>query len=86
VTVKVWPAAVSDGLSLPCSDCGMLPRWDYQVTEDFWSQWGDGPNVLCLLCLDQRCGGDGLAEALQEVQWTGTRHTVVLRPSLRHRY
>jgi hypothetical protein len=86
MTVKVWPAAVSDGLSLPCSDCGRLPRWDYHVTEDFWRRWGDGPNVLCLPCLDKRCGGDGLAEALEEVQWTGPGHTVVLRPSLRHRY
>jgi hypothetical protein len=84
-----WPEAVSDGLTLPCSDCREVPRFDYRVTDAFWREWVPDAGrlgVVCLPCLDRRCGGVGLADALQEVQWTGTGHTVVLRPSLRHEY
>ena len=76
-----WPGGVSDGLTLPCADCGIVPRFDYRVTEEFWAQHVPGPErlgVICLPCLDRRCGGQGLAEALIEIQWLGTRHTVVL--------
>jgi hypothetical protein len=84
-----WPGGVSDGLTLPCADCGQVPRFDYIVTPEFWRQHVPGPErlgVVCLPCLDKRCGGVGLAEALEQVQWTGTRHTVVLKPTLRHEY
>ena len=85
-----WPEAVSDGLTLPCADCGEAPRFDYQVTDEFWrkhvptspAQLG----VVCLPCLDRRCGGIGLSEALTEIQWTGTGHTVVCQPTSRHTY
>jgi hypothetical protein len=83
-----WPEAISDGLTLPCADCEQTPRFDYQVTEAFWREHVPGPDrlaVVCLPCLDRRCSGFGLAEALLEVQWTGTGHTVVLRPGLRHK-
>ena len=84
-----WPESVSDGLTLPCVDCGLVPRFDYRVTEEFWRKHVPGPdhlNVVCLPCLDIRCSGVGLAAALIEVQWTGTGHTVVLKPELRHVY
>lgn len=84
-----WPEAVSDGLTLPCADCGEVPRFDYRVTPEFWAAWVPGPerlSVVCLPCLDRRASGVGLAAALIEVQWTGTGHTVVLRPALRHEY
>lgn len=85
-----WPAGVSDGLTLPCSDCGELPRFDYNVEDGFWRQHvSDEParlSVVCLPCLDRRCGGEGLAEALIRIQWTGTRHTVVLMPERRYVY
>jgi hypothetical protein len=88
--MAVWPEAVSDGLALPCSDCGTVPRFDYRVTDQFWRNWVAGDpayrGVLCLPCLDARCGGRGLSEALMQIQWTGTGHTVVLRPSFVHRY
>lgn len=85
-----WPGGISDGLTLPCSDCGEHPRFDYHVTDEFWRR--HVPNkperlsVVCLPCLDRRCGGVGLAEALEQIQWTGTKHTVVLRPTFRHEY
>jgi hypothetical protein len=87
---QVWPEAVSDGLTLPCNDCGQVPRFDYNVTDEFWKlHVSDRPaylSVVCLPCLDKRCGGVGLADALNEIQWTGTGHTVVLKPTLRHVY
>lgn len=85
-----WPPGISDGLSLRCPDCGTVPRFDYVVTDEFWERWvPDKPDrlgVVCLPCLDRRCGGEGLAEALVFVQWTGTGHTVVLEPSRVHHY
>lgn len=89
IEVGEWPPAVSDGLSLPCHDCGDIPRFDYRVTHEFWRLHVPGPEhpgVVCLPCLDRRCDGEGLAEALLEVQWTGTGHTVVLTPTFRHCY
>lgn len=89
-TDEAWPEAVSDGLSLRCSDCGEFPRFDYHVTDEFWQQHVPTTparlSVVCLPCLDRRCGGEGLVEALVEVQWTGTGHTVVLTPSRRYTY
>lgn len=79
----LWPEAVSDGLSLSCHDCGDTPRFDYRVTDGFWRRWVPGDerlSVVCLPCLDKRCGGSGLHEALEEVQWVGTGYTVVLEP------
>jgi hypothetical protein len=84
-----WPQAVSDGLSLACSDCGQVPRFDYHVSEDFWRRWVPGPDhlgVVCLACLDKRCRGVGLAEALEQVDWTGTGHTIRLAPIRRIDY
>lgn len=84
-----WPGGVSDGLSLPCADCGQHPRFDYHVADEFWRQHvldGARLGVVCLPCLDLRCGGAGLAEALEQIQWTGTGHTVVLAPTLRYVY
>lgn len=86
---SIWPEGISNGLTLPCSDCGQNPRFDYHVADEFWNLWVRDRarlGVVCLPCLDKRCGGRGLAEALEEVQWTGTNHTVVLKPSRRHTY
>lgn len=79
-----WPPAVSDGLSIPCVDCDKTPRFDYRVTNEFWDKHvGDSEKtgVVCLPCLDERCNGKGLAEALEEVQFTGTGVTVILEPT-----
>ena len=88
--VDSWPEAVSDGLTLACVDCGQVPRFDYLVTDEFWAlhvqEKSARLGVVCLPCLDRRCEGVGLANALVEIQWTGTNHTVVLRPTFRHVY
>lgn len=80
---KHWPPAVSDGLTIPCADCGEIPKFDYRVADEFWNEWVEPPGktgVVCLPCLDNRCKGVGLADALQEVQFTGTGVTVILKP------
>ena len=86
-----WPEGVSDGLILACSDCGQVPKFDYTVKDSFWKEHVGGEEqewlgVVCLPCLDLRCGGKGLAEALIKIQWTGTRHTVVFLPIKVHVY
>lgn len=85
-----WPEGISDGLTLACSDCGQVPRFDYHVTDEFWKlHVPEKParlSVVCLPCLDRRCGGVGLIDAIEQVQWTGTGHTVVLWPTFRHAY
>jgi len=81
-----WPEGVSDGLTLTCADCGEVPCFDYSVEDAFWTQHVSGPErigVVCLLCLDKRCGGVGLADAILQVQFCGTGFTVVLQPLLR---
>lgn len=89
IVTDKWPEGVSDGLTLPCVDCHKIPEFDYIVLEEFWRKWVKGPqktSVVCLPCLDIRCDGVGLAESLMEVQWTGTGHTVVLKPEKRYEY
>ena len=84
-----WPEGISDGLCSPCLDCGEVPRFDYHVEDSFWRLMvprDKRADVICLPCLDKRCRGIGLAEALAEIQWTGTGHTVVLKPVIAHRY
>lgn len=77
--------AVTDGLALDCFDCGQKPRFGFKVTDEFWEKHvkdGARLSVLCLSCLDRRCGGEGLAEALEEVQFVATGCTVLLVPVL----
>jgi hypothetical protein len=84
-----WPEAVSDGVTLACADCGEVPMFDYHVSEGFWRRWVPDDarlGIVCLPCLNGRCAGQGLAEALERIQWTGTGHTVVLHPTARYEY
>lgn len=89
MTLAVWPEAVTDGLTLPCGDCGVVPEFDYRVADWFWDAWVEGDDrlgVICLPCLNKRSDGWDLGEALIEVQWTGRGHTVVLTPTARYEY
>ena len=86
-----WPEGISDGLTLPCGVCGDLPPFDYRVTDWAWQHVVPEAlrlGVVCLPCFDMIAEGRGIdiAAAIQEVQFTGVGKTVVLRPSLIHRY
>jgi len=88
-SAEAWPETISDGLSSACTDCGEVPRFDYRVTEEFWRRWvpdGARIGVVCLPCLDRRCDGEGLVEAIEHVDWTGTNHTIRLAPARRIAY
>ncbi len=87
-----WPEAVSDGLTLPCAFCNIVPKFDYRVSDDFWQAVvpaGLQLGVVCLPCLDDlavTAGHDDLEEALVEVQFTGYGKTIILKPEWTHRY
>lgn len=61
MTISVWPEGISDGLTLPCSDCGSEGVWlDYTVTEEAWQRVvPEKPTrlgVVCLPCYLKRGG------------------------------
>lgn len=81
-----WPEGVSDGLTLRCGLCGVLPFIDYRVDDDFWNRLAPEEcrlGVICLLCLEQLAIGSGLRIGghICEVQFTGRHQTIVLRPT-----
>ncbi len=86
--IECWPEGVATPLILSCADCGTRPKFDYTVSDEFWRRYAGNNRlgVICLACLDKRCGGRGLATAIERVQWTGTQHTVVFDVALRHEY
>ncbi len=78
-----WPEGISDGLTLPCSICGLVPKFDYTVTDLFWNKvvpkkWST--SVICLGCLDKLSYGYDLGSVLIKVQFTGIGRTIVLKP------
>ena len=87
-----WPEAVSDGLTLPCFECGQVPQIDYHVAEWVWracisiEHRGD---VLCLPCFLKLITRHNRVEMLawvDEIQLTVNGETLVLAPSLLVRY
>jgi len=81
-----WEPGVSDGLTLPCAVCGVIPKFDYNVDNDFWKkavEEKDRLGVVCLSCLDDLATLKGLdvSEHLIEVQFTGNGKTIVLIPA-----
>lgn len=79
-----WPVAISDGLTLPCGNCGEIPKFDYHVTDEYWAQVvgeEDRLGVICLPCLAERCDGIDLAAHLEFVQFVGPGVTIELKPT-----
>lgn len=81
-----WPAAVSDGLTLPCGQCGRVPRIDYQVTDDEWRRVIPAFHRLGVVCLDCFLNLDGDPLSVVEIQVVGTGVTVVTTPSIAYEY
>jgi hypothetical protein len=82
--VDKWPMAVSDGLSVPCSDCETIPVIDYIVDDYTWNDLVKPPErhgVICLPCLIKR-GGPSVLLAVKEIQYTIPGVTLILSPSL----
>jgi hypothetical protein len=80
-----WVSGVSDGLTLPCAICGVIPKFDYNVDNEFWKkvvEEKDRLGVICLSCLDDLASLQDLdvSEHLVEVQFTGRGKTIILKP------
>lgn len=89
--MAAWPEAVSDGLTIPCQVCGILPKFDYLVEDDLWRSVAPKEylrSVICLPCLDRIASAKGIdvSAGLLEVQFTGIGKTVILKPEWTHRY
>jgi hypothetical protein len=39
-----------------CHDCRTPQPGSYRTTDEVWAEYGCGPGVLCLPCLDKRMG------------------------------
>lgn len=78
-----WPEAVSDGLTLACGVCGILPLLDYTVDDAYWRSAGRSSlGVVCLVCLMARRGAQEVLSHITRIQVTGLGATLVLDPTL----
>lgn len=85
VNKSSWPEGISDGLSLPCSDCGHKTSFDYTLADEFWERVvppGRRKEVICLDCLEMRAKRKKLllCNHLLKVQYTAGGETIVLVP------
>lgn len=85
-----WPGGISDGLTLPCGECAVVPAFDYNVDDEVWNLVAPEVHrlsVICLPCLDRLVHDKGIDISLhlKQVQFTGVGKTVVLRPEWTHR-
>lgn len=85
-----WPEAISDGLTLKCANCGIVPKFDYRIKDSFWmklvpKEWKRA--VICLKCFEQLAliqnfPVSALLEGIEEIQYTGSKATLVLKPDV----
>ena len=85
IRMPEYPCGISNGLSIPCSKCHELPRFDYNVTDEIWDKIvpdGFRRGVICLYCLDLLAWKKGIdiSRHLIFVQFTGVEKTIVLKP------
>lgn len=81
-----WESGISDGQVLPCGVCGIIPKYEFLVDDDFWREVvaeKDRLGVVCLPCFDELAALKGLdvSEHLIEVQFTGKEQTIILIPT-----
>ncbi len=80
-----WPPGVSDGLTLPCSNCGKFTNIDFRATPESWSYVtefiGDKTSVICLDCFTEALNRSDRnpAECIVEIQIIGKGSTLVFR-------
>lgn len=81
-----WPGGISDTLNLSCGHCGHWTYLDYRVDDEFWKQVVPEKmrlGVICLGCLDYMATENGLdiSEHIEDVQYTGIKKTILLKPT-----
>lgn len=84
-----WPGGISDGLTLPCGVCGVVPSFDYTVTEESWKTYAPHEHrlgVVCLPCLDRLASETSGTLKVLRIQFCGIGKTIVFMPTMIHRY
>lgn len=84
-----WPDAISDGLTLPCHYCNVVPAVDYRVTDEAWADvFGDYEARLGVVCIDCFAGllDVPLASVLIELQVAHGGETMLMRPEVTYQY
>lgn len=91
MSVATWPEGISDGLTLDCGACGLHTDFDYRVGDEIWRKVAPEHlrlGVICLSCFDRLGAQHGIdiSPHLEQIQYTGVGHTVVLVPVETHHY
>ncbi len=83
--MREWPEAISDGLTLPCGECGVVPQFDYLVDDPTWDKVAPiehRNSVICLPCFDRLAVVAGVTHNyLVNVQFVGAGRTWALQPT-----
>lgn len=77
-----WPEGVSDGLALPCSECGVAPQFDWKCDDHLWREIVPkevSRDVICLPCFARMAETHDADAAicLRQIQFIGPGYTVV---------
>lgn len=81
-----WPEGISDGLILPCHQCGITPSLDYQVSDKAWEQVVPKSQRLGVVCLQCFLTLGGQPSDIKQIQVVGHGQTLVLVPIERYNY
>jgi hypothetical protein len=80
-----WPPAVSDGLTIPCHYCRVIPLLDYRIEDEVWELLvpkAARRGVVCLECLYKLAIEQDvhLARHVLEIQIASAKCTTVFKP------
>jgi len=80
-----WPSGISNGLTIHCSVCGDIPKFDYRVKDELWIKIipkAFRRGAICLPCLDKLAVEKGIdiGKGLISFQYTGINKTIELVP------
>lgn len=79
-----WPEGISNGLNLECSYCKTVPKFDYNVDDEFWNEVVPKEyrlGVVCLPCLSVLAYPKKVGHRISRIQYTGIGETIVLEPT-----
>lgn len=89
--MRNWPGGVTDGLTLPCGKCGVIPPFCWMCDDALWRRVVPESmrlGVVCLPCFDAMAAeiNARVIGHIERVQFVGTGYTVVLYPgfSVKH--
>lgn len=77
-----WPEAVSDGLTLSCGECGVVPIIDYVVPDEVWKNTVPKEirlGVVCLECLVDM--NPDIIASIKKIFVCDSGQTICLKPT-----